>query len=723
MDVDDLRDHLFSNDPFLDFPDEMSSILGESPESVFGIPQDLGEMKMNEEQFHLDAYLNEPESPLGSGDGSPASEGVYDSSPPQQIMEDGKSELLKRIEWSPEDFSERSIKRRRENRSREAQQEKHKSQEKKRRSDINRIIDRMRSTVPLPDSKLTKITVLHVVEEYLNRLETLCIQLLRQEANQPALPAKRKRNIIIPHPRVIRTLMVIFLLAVVVLDRSGFDLFRQHTIDHTPSRTLQEQDVVETSSLMWGWIIFKWSLLTALCLLVMAQPPPPLPPDSPGFAAARQQALQGEYKAFDGKFRNDIEPHLWRALHHMGVGIPAEPMPAALYLFRQLTRHVAQRLGIWLWLERQAQSDNDRQCAALLCKTSYLLLRGYSGPLDWRWCALTLQAINWAYAYGLNSMLRIIIVAAHHRMHSHLYLGVRLFDLYLNRWFAAPADSLLDTQVEFRANQLLGDSQETALAGDLVKARILCQRSLRMALSCSARTLAYGCCRAVVQWGVIAYLMGDFRQSLDMFRRLLDRPSDYSPQHCWGLLGAARSLLSLGETEKARPLLDRYLAIFGDLNQPLEDRLFWNTRALYWWMRGDVALSYHTLLKCGRECSEMSLGGVLGQQLTTQQWLMLWEDSLLLTSSLHDLRHDLHTLASESCHFLRTVSKLFPLARPKALLFSGQFSMISGDFTKAKRCWSSALQAAVDLGLNNDQALINQKLLQYSEQLSQASET
>jgi uncharacterized protein with von Willebrand factor type A (vWA) domain len=77
--------------------------------------------------------------------------------------------------------------------NKESQQEKHKSAEKKRRSDMNDLIERLKSLLPprLPSSchvdkdkdKATKITILQEVVEYFSRIQTLALQLLKENSS------------------------------------------------------------------------------------------------------------------------------------------------------------------------------------------------------------------------------------------------------------------------------------------------------------------------------------------------------------------------------------------------------------------------------------------------------------------------------------------------------------------------------------------------------------
>jgi len=100
-----------------------------------------------------------------------------------QYTQEELNEILKLIDWHPGEYQEKpQTKPKRENASKESQQEKHKSAERRRRNDMNDMLDKIKTLLPMEqkESKMTKITILHEIAEYVERVQPLCVQLLRE---------------------------------------------------------------------------------------------------------------------------------------------------------------------------------------------------------------------------------------------------------------------------------------------------------------------------------------------------------------------------------------------------------------------------------------------------------------------------------------------------------------------------------------------------------------
>lgn len=91
----------------------------------------------------------------------------------------------KRLYLSPKNsISSQSIYRKRETTSKEEQQEKHKTAEKRRRDEMNEVIERLKSLLPASDKeKMTKVTILQDTSEYLFRIQVLAARLLQENKN------------------------------------------------------------------------------------------------------------------------------------------------------------------------------------------------------------------------------------------------------------------------------------------------------------------------------------------------------------------------------------------------------------------------------------------------------------------------------------------------------------------------------------------------------------
>lgn len=96
-------------------------------------------------------------------------------------------EILQLISWKTDQHERVTApKVKRESCTKESQQEKHKTAEKKRRNDMNELIERLKNLLPPSDSKdakMTKLAVLQDTAEYLCQVQDLCVKLLRENKN------------------------------------------------------------------------------------------------------------------------------------------------------------------------------------------------------------------------------------------------------------------------------------------------------------------------------------------------------------------------------------------------------------------------------------------------------------------------------------------------------------------------------------------------------------
>lgn len=87
-------------------------------------------------------------------------------------------------------------------------------------------------------------------------------------------------------------------------------------------------------------------------------------------------------------------------------------------------------------------------------------------------------------------------------------------------------------------------------------------------------------------------------------------------------------------------------------------------------------------------------------------FLTLWEASPPHSTE----RIRLKQLARQSCAVLRKFARIFPIARPRTLLWQGRSSWLAGHAAKAHKLWHKSLAAAERLAMPREQQLAREEL-------------
>eukprot|EP01119_Soliformovum_irregulare_P001562 TRINITY_DN11268_c0_g1_i1.p1 TRINITY_DN11268_c0_g1~~TRINITY_DN11268_c0_g1_i1.p1 ORF type:complete len:184 (+),score=34.89 TRINITY_DN11268_c0_g1_i1:88-639(+) len=123
-------------------------------------------------------YSNPPSACHSADEESSSDHESSQSDDEHPLYPEDKKELLDLLGWKEGSFGDQK-KRKRECTTKESQMAKHKNAEKNRRTEMNGVLEHIKSMLPGDNKgKMTKLHILNASAEYLARMQTLCVQLL-----------------------------------------------------------------------------------------------------------------------------------------------------------------------------------------------------------------------------------------------------------------------------------------------------------------------------------------------------------------------------------------------------------------------------------------------------------------------------------------------------------------------------------------------------------------
>lgn len=159
--------------------------------SIANRMMELGAMpsqRMSEHTYGGHTFMNLPRSDIAQAFSETAPRLTTDQPPPRSSVLPHHShtpevqEMLQMLSWNPTEYvTEKTYpKKKRESRTKEMDLEKKKTTEKKRRSDMNYLIGRLKNILPPTNHKMTKLNILSASAEYMGKLQELTVRLLRE---------------------------------------------------------------------------------------------------------------------------------------------------------------------------------------------------------------------------------------------------------------------------------------------------------------------------------------------------------------------------------------------------------------------------------------------------------------------------------------------------------------------------------------------------------------
>jgi len=218
-------------------------------------------------------------------------------------------------------------------------------------------------------------------------------------------------------------------------------------------------------------------------------------------------------------------------------------------------------------------------------------------------------------------------------------------------------------------------------------------------------------------------LEGNYEESLRLFSGLIQYSlqTNYKSGLYWGYSGALQCFLEMQETEKAASMLKRIEESQANAPTDCEVVIFQAQKAtlLYQQRKYDECLKMaeQTLDSMRTTANDILFYAICAYTDETELLLNLWEESLKETSSLRGRTQELMRMAYESCSILTKVSGSYPSVQPRALLYEGQRYFLKRYYRRAWDHWTSALEAARNLGLKREEKLVAEKLRVHMEEL------
>lgn len=209
---------------------------------------------------------------------------------------------------------------------------------------------------------------------------------------------------------------------------------------------------------------------------------------------------------------------------------------------------------------------------------------------------------------------------------------------------------------------------------------------------------------------------GDFAEFARMYTRIYEnaRQSDNAQAQIWAINGVADSALMCGESKEAIRWLEEAIllgktALKGNTDPP-NDVLAHGLLALAHWWNGEpdqarreaeVAAALIVRLPPVYVAAYQGYIGV------AEVYLALWEAGRRPGGKEDPI---LQQKARQVCAALRRFSRVFPIARPRALLCQGLVDSLSGRPARARRVWRDCLRAAIHLEMPFEEAMAHYEI-------------
>jgi class 3 adenylate cyclase/tetratricopeptide (TPR) repeat protein len=201
---------------------------------------------------------------------------------------------------------------------------------------------------------------------------------------------------------------------------------------------------------------------------------------------------------------------------------------------------------------------------------------------------------------------------------------------------------------------------------------------------------------------------GDFEFAGGMFREVYAAGvRNENVQHqVWGLVGVAECKLREGRAEEAAESLGEALGLLAQNPDRAEQLRAHGLLAVARLKGGDshgaresAVAAANLIRQFFSPTSHYLLEGYAG---VAEVWLSLWEAG--------NGSPEVRRAARKACAALRRFARVFPIGKPRALLWTGLYEWLSGRQTKAGADWEKSVASAARLGMLFEQALAHAEL-------------
>ncbi|HXV97519.1 MAG TPA: hypothetical protein VEC93_03785, partial [Anaerolineae bacterium] len=396
--------------------------------------------------------------------------------------------------------------------------------------------------------------------------------------------------------------------------------------------------------------------------------------------------------------------HLNQAVALLGRAQPAQRVRRVTGLLRQIVRQILHRL----WPVNLAQGSPETKAALLEAARTYERL----GEVYY-WSNQTLPAI-YAALRTLNLAEQVGPSPELARAYANMCLVAgfaslrSLAEAYSRRAQAAAQEvqhqPALAWVLELTGVYAIG-------VGQWAKARDTLERARLVANQLEDRRRWEECSTAL---GDVFYFQGKFRASLDLWPDVYasaQRRGDTQAQS-WGLAGQLRSLLALGEldTEQNGDILKKLKSLVSEDIGSADQINSYGVIALSHWRLGEADLAQQAAEVAAyliAQSSPTGFGIIHGYNNVAEVFLALWEaETIIDLARIHASQTgNLKWNAWQTCQALRKYARAFPAGQPRASLWYGLYTWLSGQPAKAQKAWQKSLVLAERLAMPYEQGL------------------
>jgi class 3 adenylate cyclase len=215
-------------------------------------------------------------------------------------------------------------------------------------------------------------------------------------------------------------------------------------------------------------------------------------------------------------------------------------------------------------------------------------------------------------------------------------------------------------------------------------------------------------------WGMLAILLHRRGKFLDSKKHFADvyasanSRDDGQPQ-LWGLIGQAENELWLhDDAGKIISYLNEAKDLLSAKNISLNDHVRTHGVLAKAYLRaGNDQLAHdeaRTALNLTKEAKIFIPYSYEGYVAPTEVFLTLWENNNERSLSTHS---EIANLAKEGLKFANKLGGIYPVFKPRALIYQGCFDWLSGKQQKALKAWKESAAFSQELGMPHEEGLAN----------------
>lgn len=641
-------------------------------------------------------------------------------SSPSDTNKEDMQQLLEMISWNPvEHHIQKPLLNSHSKDENENPLNKHKTSEKKRRDDMNEMIEKLRTILPInKDTKLTKLNILNETADYIERLQQLSLQLIKEKKELEKLQQKTEE----PPPKKAKISIGKENLGQYGTKAVFFSVLFMVVIFVPQVKPTTSFEVIHFGWLgqyLWQGIVYFASItfLFALsCFFTRT-----VSQSSVRFEESIQQIQLAEKSILSGDLKTQIELKFRECL----IKLNRNPSSSYFLLFLsvqyQLIRHLLHRLAVGLFIEKTIMHIRgvEEEYAKTLVVASKNFLRYYSGEPRLEWFYVAISAINWAQLFNLQIELEELEAACLFRISGNLRFYLRLFTAYL-QWDVTRnhLSCRINNDIVHKIDLLIAETVKLIVEGKLDEAKMIidqCQSFDNLIDKIETRNILLF--RILAIQGVISHLKKNWKEGTQFFYLASQVSKGYALGECYTILGLLTFMLKQKNLNKAETIIKFYEKNFSKkMEGTSEDIIFKILRAQYLFLRGNFIESANSCQDIHNDprdsrMYDVPFFSVEFFETRTQVLLALWEESQKKNSPIYSRQEEFRTQSKESIRRLHKIAHTYPLMLPRAFLCEAKFHLLEKNFDFAKKSFVNALESAKKSKFSKDEEKIAQEEL------------